>query len=377
MPPERRTAEASVEAVRNAQQLTGFIDLPWEIYRDSPPWVPPLKTEVRDLLTEANPFWQHAERELFLAVADGRIVGRCAAVVDRAYNDFHHEKCGYFGFFECVDDEKTAQALLDAARTWLKDKGMSVMRGPASPSFNEECGLLIEGFDDPPAIMMPYNPPYYSALLESAGLTKIKDLYSYLLISTDPIPKRIRYLAERVAKKEGVRIRSMRMARWEEELQIVRDIYNEAWEKNWGFTPMTPAELDLMAEKLKPIVDPEAIHFADVDGETVAFSILLPDVNQALRRLNGKLGLWGTLKFLYYYRKIDRVRLITLGVRKAFRNRGLEVLLYREAWLTARRKGWDGELGWILEDNEKMNRGMQAMEGKLYKKYRIYERAIA
>lgn len=365
-----------VRPSRTPEDLRRFIDLPWTIYRDEPMWVPPLKDEVRDILTDKNPFWKHAERELFLAEKDGETVGRCAAVVDRLYNEFHGERCGFFGFFECVEDPDTAKALLDSARDWLRSKGMTVMRGPASPSLNEECGMLIEGFDDPPAIMMPYNHRYYPGLMAPAGLKKVKDLFTYRIISKNPIPKRIRALSERIERNQNIRIRHLRKRRWDEELGVIRDIYNEAWEKNWGFSPMTPAELDLMAEKLKPIVDPEAVHFADVDGRTVAFSVLLPDVNQVLKRLDGKLGILGALKFLYYYRKIDRVRLVTLGVRKEFRNRGLEVLLYREAWLTARRKGWDGELGWILEDNTRMVRGMQALEGDLYKKHRIYERNV-
>jgi GNAT superfamily N-acetyltransferase len=340
-------------------------------------WVPPLKSDVRDILTEKNPFWQHAERELFLAKIDGEVVGRCAAIVDQGYIDFHEETCGFFGFFECVDDEAVSSALIDAAREWLQEKGMSIMRGPASPSLNEECGVLIEGFDDPPAIMMPYTLPYYPKLLEAAGLRKSKDLLSYHIPPMNPIPKRIENLSKRISRKGNIRVRSMKKGCWDEELAIVRDIYNEAWEKNWGFSPMTSAELDDMAAKLKPIVHADAVHFVEVDGKVVAFSILLPDVNQVLKRLNGKLGIWGTLKFLYYFRKIDRLRLVTLGVRKEFRSRGLEVLLYREAWITARRKGWtSAELGWILEDNEKMNRGMQALEGRVYKKFRIYDQVI-
>lgn len=348
------------------------------MYKKYPLWIAPLKDDVRDVLTDKNPFWQHAQRKLFLAKVNGEIVGRCAAIVDQVHIDFHEEKCGFFGFFECVDDEKVAAALLQEARNWLRLKGMRTLRGPASPSLNDECGILIEGFDDPPALMMPYTPPYYPGLLEAAGMHKAKDLYSYEILTPSPIPQRIESLAKRIGRKGNIRVRAMRKKHWNEELQIVRDIYNEAWEKNWGFTPMTSAELDLMAEKLKPIVHADAIHFVEVDGNAVAFSIILPDVNQVLKHLNGKLGLWGTLKFLYYFRKINRLRLVTLGVRKAFRNRGLEVLLYREAWLTARRKGWVfAEMGWILEDNEKMNRGMEALGGDVYKIHRIYEQAIA
>jgi len=362
-----------IRPARSRSELRRFIDLPWKLYGKDSLWVPPLKSEVRDILGGKNPFWRHAERELFLASLGGRDIGRCAAIVDRGFNEFHGERTGFFGFFECVDDPDAARALLEAAKDWLRRKGMRVLRGPASPSFNEECGTLIDGFDDPPAVMMPYNPPYYADLMEACGLSKAKDLFSYRLRSKDPIPDRIAKLADRVEKKENIIVRGLRKDRWDSELGIIRDIYNEAWQKNWGFSPMTPPELDLMAEKLKPIVDPEAVHFADVDGRTVAFSVLLPDVNQVLKRLDGRLGPLGLLKFLYYFRKIDRIRLVTLGVRDAYRRRGLEVLLYRAAWLTARRKGWDGELGWILEDNWKMNRGMQAMEADLYKKHRIYE----
>ncbi|MEE8424268.1 MAG: N-acetyltransferase, partial [Elusimicrobiota bacterium] len=355
-----RPTGLSIEPVAAPEDLRAFIELPWKIYDRLPHWVPPIKAEIEELLGEKNPFWKHAERELFLAKRGGEIVGRCAAIVDSLYNDFQGEKTGFFGFFESIDDPEVAQALLSASRDWLKAKGMTILRGPASPSLNEECGVLIEGFDDPPTIMMPYTPRYYPALLEKCGLRKAKDLYSYILISNDLIPKRIQVLAKRVMRKGKVTLRHLTKKTWEKDLQAVRDIYNAAWEKNWGFAPMTPEELEYMIVKMKPILDLDLVHFMDVDGETAAFSILLPDVNQALHHLDGKLGVWGSIKFLYYFRKISRCRLITLGVKKAFRNRGLEVPLYREAWLVARRKGYNGDLGWILEDNERMNAGMRA-----------------
>lgn len=377
LPPKLLDSPITVSPVRDSRDLEVFIDLPWEIYAESEMWVPPLKNDVRDILTEKNPFWQHAEKELFLAKLGGRVVGRCAAIADQVYVDFHEEKCGFFGFFECIDDKAVAVALITAAREWLAKKGMLMMRGPASPSFNEECGILVEGFDDPPAILMPYTLSYYPALLEAAGLHKAKDLLSYTIPTGNPIPPRIEKMAARVSRNGNISVRSMRKNRWDDELKIVRDIYNEAWEKNWGFTPMTSEELDLMAENLKPILDPEAVHFVEVDGAVVAFSIMLPDVNQVLKHLNGKLGIWEMLKFFYYYRKIDRLRLVTLGVKKEFRGRGFEVLLYRETWITARRKGWvNAELGWILEDNDKMNRGMEALTGRVYKIHRIYEQQL-
>ncbi len=371
-----RPTGLSIEPVAAPEDLRAFIELPWKIYDRLPHWVPPIKAEIEELLGEKNPCWKHAERELFLAKRGDEIVGRCAAIVDSLYNEFQGEKTGFFGFFESIDDPEVAQALLSASRDWLKAKGMTILRGPASPSLNEECGVLIEGFDDPPTIMMPYNPRYYPALLEKCGLRKAKDLYSYILISNDLIPKRIQVLAKRVMRKGKVTLRHLSKKTWDRDLQAIRDIYNAAWEKNWGFAPMTPEELEYMIEKMKPILDLDLVHFMDVDGETAAFSILLPDVNQALIHLNGKLGVWGTIKFLYYFRKITRVRLLTLGVKKKFRSRGLEVPLYREAWLMARKKGLNGDLGWILEDNDLMNAGMRALEGRIYKKYRIYDQEL-
>ncbi|PCI37273.1 MAG: N-acetyltransferase [Elusimicrobia bacterium] len=377
MPPNLLDSTITIAPVKDSRDLDAFIDLPWKIYKNSDLWVPPIKKDVRDILTEKNPFWQHAERELFLAKVDGEIVGRCGAIVDQVYLDFHGEKCGFFGFFECIDDKAVAAALLEAARNWLRAKGMLIMRGPTSPSFNEECGVLIEGYDDPPAILMPYNLRYLGGLIEAAGMHKAKDLWSYAIPTGNPIPPRLVKMAARVRRNKNITVRSMRKNRWDEELQHIRDIYNEAWEKNWGFTPMTEAELDLMAENLKPILDPDAVHFVEVDGKVVAFSVMLPDVNQVLKRLNGKLGPWEIVKFLYYYRKIDRLRLVTLGVRKEFRGRGLEVLLYNETWKVARIKGWKkAELGWILEDNDKMNRGMDALTGRVYKIHRIYEQEL-
>jgi len=366
----------TIQTARTDREIDDFIDLPWKIYRDDSPWVPPLKDDIRDTLTEKNPFWQHAERELFLAILDGEIVGRVAAVVDENYNKYHGEACGFFGFFESIDNADVARLLIDSAREWLKSRGMNMMRGPASPSLNEECGLLIEGFDDPPAVMMPYNHRYYIALMDAAGLKKAKDLFSYRIDGTDPIPERMARLHDLIGRKKNVRFRSLKEGNWDKDLQTIKEIYKDAWEKNWGFVPMTTAEFDYMVTKLKPVIIPEAVHFIDVKGETVAFSLLLPDVNQVLKKLNGKMGIWGTIKFLYYFRKITRMRLIALGVKKEFRNRGLEAVLYIEAWLISRRKGWYSELGWVLEDNERMVRGMEALEGRLYKKFRIYEQEI-
>lgn len=360
-------------------KLDEFIKFPFGLYKNTPYekfWVPPLISESKKLFSGKNPFWKHSKIKIFLAEGDNprTILGRAAAIIDRNFIDFHNEQCGFFGFFDSVCDVQVAKGLLDAVKKYLKTEGMRIVRGPMSPSTNDECGLLIEGFDSPPTLMMPYNPPYYIDLMERSGLKKSKDLYAYWKSSHDIPQERIVKIVERVKKREKVRFRIFDMKNFDREVRHFKEIYNSAWEKNWGFVPMTDEEIDYMAEGLKPLIDPRVCHFLEINGSPVAATLAIPDYNVVMKKLNGKMGPAGILKFLYWKRKIKAVRLMALGVKKEYRNKGLEAVLYHEIHMATREAGYDGgDLSWTLEDNNSINKGIEAMGSTLYKKYRIYE----
>jgi GNAT superfamily N-acetyltransferase len=362
----------------NKKDWKQFLKLPGEIYRDNSHWVPPVSREVRNTLhTEKHPFWEHARREVFLVRKDDKVAGRVVAIVDDNHINFHGENTGFFGFFECIEDFEVARLLWDQAKRWLRHNGMDLIRGPLSPSMNDECGFLLDGFDKPPTVMMPYTQPYYLEFAERYGFQKAKDLYAFYKKVEDGIPQRIRKMVERIKKKTGVIIRPLAMNGFERDIQHLKDIYNSAWEKNWGFVPMTDKEIDLVAKKLKYFAEPELVLFAEIDNEPIGVSVTIPDINYVLKRLNGKLGPIEILKFLRYKRKIEGVRSLIGGVKKEYRNTGIIAVLSYETEKAAQRLGYKwGELGWNLEDNDLINRFDTAIGGKIYKKYRIYEMPI-
>ncbi|MBI4057099.1 MAG: GNAT family N-acetyltransferase [Elusimicrobia bacterium] len=377
MPLLAEKKSVQIRPVSSPQDFSEFIELPFRLYRNDPFWVPPLRAEAKEILSSKNPFWEHAEKALFLSFRNGRLTGRIAAITNRLHENIHQEACGFFGFFECENDPESAEGLLSQAQDWLQRKGKKLMRGPLNPSINDECGLLVEGFDSSPYILMTYNPPTYASLLEGYGLKKAKDLYAHTLPCHDPLPERISRLVARLQKNKEISIRPLNMRRFKKDLQIVQDIYNDAWEKNWGHIPMTQNEIQYMATKLKPILVPQAIRFAEINGKPVGFTLMLPDVNQTLKHLDGNLGILGTIKFLYYFRRINQLRLLALGVKPEYRNKGIEALLYHDARETSQKLGWiNSELSWTLEDNEAINAGIQAMGGRHYKTYRIYEKQL-
>jgi len=281
---------------------------------------------------------------------------------------------GFFGFFECIPDYQVAELLLNRAREGLKEKGMQSMRGPVNPSMNEECGLLLEGFDSSPTIMMPYTPEYYLEFMERFGLKKSKDLLAYFYSSKEP-QARVFKLLEKV-KNKNITIRNIDLKKLKSEIIIMKRIFNSAWEKNWGFVPMTDKEAESLARTMKPLGNAELIQFAEMKGEPVGFSLSMPDYNQVLKHLNGKFGPIELLKFLYYRRKINMFRLMVLGVEKEYRNLGIELLLYFKIIENAKKLGMCFESSWTLEDNTPINKGAVAMGGTLYKKYRFYEKQI-
>jgi len=363
----------------SGKEFRQFVDLPWEIYRGDPYWVPPLKSDVRSLLSKRHPFYRHAERGLFLALRDGKPAGRIAAIVNQRHNEFHGDRTGFFGFFECRDDEEAAGALLSAAERWNTDRGMKTIRGPVNPSTNEECGLLVENFLSAPFVMMTYNPPYYMDLIEGSGYRKAKDLFAYWYHVGKRIPSRLEKIVGKVMRKEkGLTVRHLDMKRFDEDLAAVRTIYNEAWEKNWGFVPMTPEEIDFLAGKLKPLVAPEIVNLAFVDGEPAGFAMGLPDFNQVLKILNGRLTPWGAVKAIRASKGIRSGRCLTLGVREKYRKRGIETPLFATTWQGGIDLGYRyGEFSWILEDNKPIHdAATKVFSANHYKTYRIYEKSL-
>ncbi|MCG2726087.1 MAG: hypothetical protein L6420_07505 [Elusimicrobia bacterium] len=359
------------------KNLIDFVNFPYELFKKNPYWVGELKKDVFHLLELKHPFWQHSERKLFIARKDGRIIGRIAAVLNHSYNEFHDENTGFFGFFDCINNEETAKKLLDQASLWLKEKGAGIIRGPVNPSTNETCGILIEGFDSPPVIMMPYNPPYYAGLIENAGFSKIKDLLAFKKYSDEPFSDRLKKILKRIERTANIEIKQADIKNLSCELSLFKEIYNQAWAENWGFVPITDNEIIDLANTLKPLLKPEYLYFVQINNKAIGFVLLLPDFNIPLKTANGKLTLLNILPFLWKMLNINRGRLLAMGVKKEYRNRGIELLLIEQAMKSAQKFNWDyAELSWTLEDNEKVNKVIDMAGGKVYKKYRIYDKTL-
>lgn len=359
-----------------------FIDFAWTVNGADPQWVPPLRMALAPVLDRnKHPFHQHAEVAYFLAERGGKVAGRIAAVVNHQYNQHHApDRTGFFGFFECVDDAAVSSALLDAASAWLRARGMEVMRGPFNFSTNDEFsspGVLVEGFDTPPAVMMSHNPPYYGRLMDAAGMGKSKDLLAYW-VGPDT-PERLHGVMERLARRAGVTIRSLRIKDLQAEVERVQEVYNAAWSQNWGFVPMTEAEFLHLAKELKPVVDPDLVLLAEkADGEPVGFLLALPDLNRAFRHLKGgRLLSPGLPRFLWQMRKFDVARILTLGLKPGYQHLGLGAVLYARLMQVGLAKGYRAAEGsWILEDNHEMCTALEKMGADQYKRYRVYERPV-
>ena len=368
---------------RSRKELSRFFDVADRIYSSDPNWVAPLRDDLAKVFALENPFFRHAEMQIFIARRDGIDCGRIVAILDREHNEFHGEKTAFFGWFESVDDRGVSDLLFEAAALWARERKMKVLRGPANPSLNDECGLLVDGFDSPPILMMTYNPRYYPALYEAAGFRKAKDLIAYWFeIGPKPLA-RFEKINDRLRRAEpNFRMKKISKSSLAKDLPRVREVYNAAWEKNWGFVPMTPEEMDFMAARLKPLLVPDYALLGELkrpDGsyEPVAFMMTLPDYNKAMQPLKGRLLPFGWLKFLLGTRKIKNVRVLTLGVKREYRSRGLQSLLFEQSLRTSLEKGYTGcEVSWILEDNDLMIRGLKIWGGKPYKTYRMYDKAI-
>jgi len=370
--------EVVIRPVRTKQDTTKFIRFLWTIYKDSPSWVPPLMMDRRKLMdVKKNPFYRHADAEFYIAERNGKMVGRIAAIVNHNHNKEHNDKVGFFGFFESINDQAVANALFDKVRVFLSAKGMTAMRGPANPSVNDEYGLLIDGFDLSPTVLMTYNPPYYLTLIENYGFKKAKDLYAYLLSQDTVYSDRLERANAIVKKRQSLTIRSLDMKNFNNEVKIVKEIYNKAWAKNWGAVAMTEGELDALAADLKPVIVPGLVLFAEIEGKTVGFALSLPDINIALKH-NKNGGLLSGLFHLYTKKKeINCVRIIVLGVLPEYQQTGAAGVLFYETAARAKVLGYQfGEASWVLEDNEAMNHSAEVMNGTITKKYRIYERPL-
>ena len=329
-----------------------------------------------------NPFFEHGEAEYFLAERDGVVVGRIAAITNRLHNETHEDRVGFFGFFECINDQTVADALFAAATEWCRPKGHDVLRGPASFSVNDECGLLVDGFDFPPALMMPHNPPYYVDLVERAGFIKAKNLLVYQGGREDvyvPVPERLARGTELIRRRLGITIRPLDLSRFDQEVEAIKQIYNAAWEKNWGFVPMTDHEIDHLAEQFRPVVVPDFVPIAEKDGKVIGFGLALPDLNAIFRknRSGYLLPVLPRLLWALKMKTLRRSRIVLLGVVPELRGKAVDAMLYHWIWTKAEKLGFRwGEAGWILEDNAAMNAGLEKMTFRVYKTYRLYDRPI-
>ncbi len=376
-----------VKPVAGKRDLMRFIKLPWRLYRNEPNWVPPLISDRKRVLDRSkNPFFEHAEAEYFLAWRDGEPVGRVSAHIDRNFNEFQGNDWGLFGFFECEDDQEAADALLDSAESWLAARGRDRIVGPMDFTTNDECGLLVEGHEHAPLVLESWHHPYYQRLIEShGGLEKAMDLYMWKL-QLDRVDESggfhpmIVAAAEKVEQEHGVTIRHMNKRELKREIDLFLEVYNAAWEKNWGFVPLSDEEVRRYAKDLKPILDENWTWIAERDGEVLGAALSLPDINQCLKYMNGRLFPIGWAKFLWHKRKIDKVRVLALGVKPEHQHLGIAANFYI-AHLDGARNDRDhmvsGDMGWILETNEPMNRAMEGMGGEIDKRYRIYGKPLA
>jgi GNAT superfamily N-acetyltransferase len=369
----------NVRAVQGPRDLRAFIDLTFRIQSGDPMWVAPLRFEVKSRLSKTkNPFFEHGDAEYFIAERDGAVVGRIAAISNRLHNEVHDDSVAFFGFFECDNDREVAGALLDRAADWARERGFDTLRGPTSFSLNDESGLLVDGFDNPPAVMMAHNPPYYADLIEAAGFSKAKDLFAHSGGGMN-IAERGNRAAKLISKRLGISVRGLEPRRFWQDVELIQRAYNRVWEKNWGFVPLTENEIRHTAEQFKPFYYPDLIPIAEREGEVIGFGLGVPDLNQALRtNRSGRLlpGLarvfWGLQR-----RNINRLRVLLLGVAPEYRGKGVDAVLFNWIWTKAIENGiaW-GEASWILEDNPNMINLAERMTFKRYKTYRIYDRPL-
>ena len=370
-------------AITDRKAIREMILFPFKLYKGDPNWVPQLIGEREDFISSTkNPFFEHARVQFFFARRNGELVGTICACVNDNHNKFHSEKAGSFGFFECTEDASVATALFKNAEDWVRSQGMTIMRGPMNFSSNDEWGLLIDGFHEPPMVLMTYNKPYYSRMIEDYGYIKAMDLFAYVAdidTKVKSAPPKVFRAAEKAAARQGIRVRKGKISEFENEARIVMEVTNRVWSKNWGFVPITDHEAEHLGKSLKPVIDPDLVLIAETaEGEPIGVSFTLPDFHQALKWSGGgRMFPFGILKFLWYKRKITQIRLVLMGVAEEYRSLGLDAIFYVETTRIALEKGYTRiEGSWILEVNTMMNRIVQRLGGQKYKTYRIYEKTL-
>jgi len=363
----------------NRRRLRKFIKFPWEIYRDDPNWVPPLIFDQLQFFTPGkNPYLSHSKAQLFMAFRGEEAVGRISAHENNQHIQVHKDGAGFFGFFECINDQTVANALFDAASSWLRERGLKTMRGPVSFSVNHEVGLLIDAFDEPPLIRMTYNPPYYAGLIEGYGLYKIQDLYAYAMFESEELPKRLRRIADLVLEDPKLVVRTLDVRDFKNEVERIKKIYTEAWSENWGAVPLTDEEFDRIVGEFKLIYDRDLSFIAEYDGEPAGMSLVLPDMNQVLKKAGGRLFPLGLLKILWHKRKISSWRVPVMGVLEEHRMKGIETVFCCRTYDAAKKnKNYRTcELSWVLESNRAVNAGLKKLGARRSKTYRIYEKQL-
>ena len=374
-------APVEISNVRSPAEKDEFIKFPWRIYKNDPAWVPPLILERREFLDrDKHAFYRHGDAALFLAKRDGEIVGRIMASDDPNYNALHKSNLGCFGLFESIDDLDVARALFEAATSWLRGRGRTEMMGPIDYSTNYVCGLLIDGFEHSPTLLTAHNPPYYTKLIEACGFQKEVDWYAWWFEHKDAPVSRLRRLVDARARKTRVKIRQFKLRDLAGESQRLAAVFNKAWENNWGFVPFTRAEAEQMAKEMRPIIDPSMTLIAEIDNAPVGFVICVPDINVALKQINGRLTRFGLpiglIKLLWMRRKIRKARFVALGVLEKFRRSGIAEMLVLQVIEEGASRGINGELSMTLEGNVLVNRFIEAVGATVYKTYRIYRRPI-
>lgn len=371
----------SVRALQATDTLP-FIKSQWMFYKNDPHWVAPLIMDRKKLLNQSkNPLYKHTEMQLFVAEENGQIVGRIAAIKNGNHLATHHDDVGFFGFFECTNNQAVADALFAEAEKWLRARGLKHIRGPVNPSLNDECGLLVDGFDGPPIVLMTYNPPYYADLIERSGYDKVKDLYAYWLEMAKYRSEKMMRLVDVIKQRNQITFRSVdfkNKAQFDKDVELIKQMYNTAWQPNWGFVKMTDEEFAFLASDLKQIANPEYVFFVEVKGQPAGFILALPDINQALihNKKGGLLG--GVWNLLTRKKQINRLRIIVMGVLPQFQRSGADTAMYHEIGVRGHKNGIVGaEASWILEDNEMMNKGLtHTMQADHYRTYRLYQKAL-
>ncbi|HLH54282.1 MAG TPA: N-acetyltransferase [Verrucomicrobiae bacterium] len=369
-----------IELSRSSRDIARFLNVSYGIYQDDPCWVAPILMDLKKVFTDENPLFEHARMQLWVARKNGRDVGRIAGIADESYNRSAQKKSAFFGFFESINDPGVSHSLVSALGDWARAQNLQYLQGPMNPTTNDECGLLIEGFDSPPVFMMTYNPRYYVSLLEAEGFRKAKDLLAFHMDLAKIPMDRLGRIAQKVRKRNPELVfRPILRKTLEADIGKVKEVYNAAWEANWGFVPMTDAEVDFMAKRLKPLLMEGLIWLVEAGSEPVGFLLALPDYNPAMQPLRGHLltpKLLGFLPYALGWKRPTRTRVLTLGVKEKYRSKGLESAMLIEGLKVGFDAGVrESEASWILEDNVMMCRILEAIGGRVYKKYRIYERA--